>query len=66
MYLPLSEAPPAASCEPKGPAITKLQGLYVLLVEDDDLVRNSTALLLESQGMIVEVADSLESADALI
>ena len=43
-----------------------LRGLYVLLVEDDDLVRRSTAALLSTHGVLHEAAASVEELAALL
>ncbi|RQO60440.1 hypothetical protein DBR47_08750 [Paucibacter sp. KBW04] len=43
-----------------------LQGLYVLLVEDDDLVRDSTQRLLASAGMVCEAFASLQAFEAAL
>jgi signal transduction histidine kinase len=39
---------------------TRLRGLYVLYVEDDELVRTSTQALCEAYGILCEPAESLE------
>ena len=43
-----------------------LRGLYVLLVEDDDLVRRSTTALLTTHGVLHEAAASVQALSALL
>jgi CheY-like chemotaxis protein len=43
-----------------------LDNLYVVLVEDDDLVRNATVAMLEARGVLVEATDSLEGLRLLV
>lgn len=51
----LEEVPAAGAV-----ARSELEGLYVLYVEDDALVRTSTEALLHACGMLVEAASSVE------
>lgn len=48
------------------PGVVPLRGLYVLLVEDDDLVRRSTAALLQAHGVLHEAAASVQALAALL
>ncbi len=44
----------------------ELENLYVVLVEDDDLVRNATVAMLEARGVLVEATDSMEGLRVLV
>jgi signal transduction histidine kinase/ActR/RegA family two-component response regulator len=43
-----------------------LDNLYVVLVEDDDLVRNATVAMLQARGVLVDATDSLEGLHVLV
>jgi len=49
-----------------GPRFEHLHGIYVLLVEDDDLVRVSTQRLLSSAGMVCEAFACLQEFEAAL
>jgi two-component system CheB/CheR fusion protein len=64
---PLGSAPPnAGAALPQAPAAPLLDGLRVLLVEDDDDSREALAALLEQQGVrVVATASGTEAIAAL-
>lgn len=64
LTLPVSESPPACEAVRQalpGEAQTSLQNCYVILVEDDALVRHSTLALLDALNVRHDAYDSYES-----
>lgn len=57
--------PPVGGLEPAHNEID-LDNLYVVLVEDDDLVRNATTAMLQARGVLVEATDSMEGLRVLV
>jgi PAS domain S-box-containing protein len=56
---PVEDPPPLGTVERPGP---RLAGLHVLVGDDEPFVRETTALLLQRQGCVVETASSGEAA----
>lgn len=56
----------SARGEDESQGLAQLTGLYVLLVEDDDLVRISTCALLSARGALHESAQSFEELERLL
>lgn len=68
VWLPLANAPrlqEAVLTKPLGAAVHRLEGLRVLVVDDEESVRTSTALALRHYGMHVDAADGLAQAQRL-
>ncbi len=62
VFLPVAEQSAAAPRAPLKPDAAPLQGLSLLLVDDDDQVRGATAGQLEEMGLTVQSAASGEEA----
>jgi two-component system, sensor histidine kinase len=60
-----AEAASLAAAWPAAPA-DALRGVYVLYVEDDDLVRSATCALFEAYGLLYEAASSLAHLRSLL
>ncbi len=56
----------AARSAASDPATARLSGLYVLLVEDDELVNEATCALLKAHGALYEAVDSFDALDRLL
>lgn len=56
----------ASALRPADAMATKIHGLYVLLVEDDPLVRESTAALLMAHGALYEAVASLAELERVL
>ena len=67
LQLPLCAASTeaGAASAPPGAARTVAPGLHVLVVDDEVLVRQSMALLLQGLGCVVRLADKVEDAAGL-
>jgi nitrogen-specific signal transduction histidine kinase len=63
---PLGETAPRSRGETADLQTVPLDGLYVLLVEDDSLVRASTEALLVQWGMLFDSASSFEEFEATL
>jgi signal transduction histidine kinase/CheY-like chemotaxis protein len=56
----------AGSAQAQEPIVNDLQGMSVLVIEDDNLVRLALVDLLESWGMVVSSANGLSAAQCLL
>ena len=67
IWLPASDAPSHEATMPpklRMPVRHRLEGLHVLVIDDEEGVRSSTAMALRLHGMQVATADGIEQASA--